>query len=186
MIRLLVPMLMLAAAPAAPGADRLPTDPVLRALMAGDTARAAGDGAALLDTAQQLRALGAQPAEGQEDLAAIWTQEASAHGRAEPAFAFRGRALGPAYRRGSLDAGGSVTMRQLFLAGQRAQISLAPSGRSGRLSIRVQDAEGSTLCAKAVGGPQADCAWLPLFTDRYDIVIANGGPESVAFYLIVR
>ncbi|WP_298401016.1 hypothetical protein [Sphingobium sp.] len=186
MIRLLVPALMLAAAPASPGADRLPDDPVLRVLMAGDAARAAGDGDALRATVQQLKALGAQPAEGQEDLAAVWTREAGAHGRAEPAFAFRGRALGPAYRKGSLDAGGSVTMRQLFLAGQRAQISLAPSGRAPRLSIRVQDAEGSTLCAKAVGGPQADCAWLPLFTDRYDIVIANGGPEPVAFYLIVR
>ncbi|MDO7833974.1 hypothetical protein Q4610_02850 [Sphingobium sp. HBC34] len=183
MIRLLMSGLLLAASPAA---GLLPDDPVLRTLVEGEAAEAGGDHAMLLDSAQVLKALGASPAEGQEDLAARWTHAANAAGITRSALGFRGRALGPAYRRGSLDAGGSVTMRQIFFAGQRAQILVAPRGNSAKLSIRVQNADGGTLCAKPVGGPQADCAWLPLFTDRYDIVIENGGTTTAAFYLIVR
>lgn len=183
MIRLLMSGLLLAAAPVA---DAPPVDPVLRILMEGDAAEAQGDPDTLIDKAQLLDTLGAKPAEGQEDLAALWTREASDHGANGSPLAYRGRALGPAYRRGSLNAGGTVTMRQLFFAGQRAQISVAPSGPTAKLSVRVRNAEGGTLCAKPVGGPQADCAWMPIFTDRFDIVIANSGPEPAAFYLVVR
>ena len=188
MIRLLLPALLLVAPPAAPAADMLPADPVLRTLMEGDAALAGGNAAQLMDVAQILKALGATPAEGQDDLAALWTQEAQTRGVTRSTLAFRGRALGPAYRRGLLEAGGSFTMRQLFLAGQRAQISIAPASGAGgaRLSIRVQGSDGATLCAKAVGGPQADCAWLPVFTERYDIVIENGGSTPAGFYLIMR
>lgn len=190
MIRLLLPALLMTAAPApGPAAELLPADPVLRTLVEGDAAVAKRDHAGLLDMAQLLKALGATPVEGQDDLAAAWTAAAQAHGATRSTLAFRGRALGPAYRRGSLVAGGSFTMRQLFLAGQRAQISVAPAGGAARgagLSIRVQGADGATLCAKPVGGPQADCAWLPVFTDRYDIVIENGGSTPATFYLIVR
>lgn len=191
MIRLLLPAMLLTATPVpGPAADMMPSDPVLRTLLEGDAAVANGDHAGLLDTAQVLKALGATPVEGQDDLAVAWTDTAHAHGVTRSALGFRGRALGPAYRRGSLVAGGSFTMRQLFLAGQRAQISVAPAGgatgRGTGLSIRVQGTDGATLCAKPVGGPQADCAWLPVFTDRYDIVIENGGSMPATFYLIVR
>ncbi|EXS70223.1 hypothetical protein [Sphingobium sp. Ant17] len=187
MIRLLLPALLVSAAPAAPAADMRPADPVLRTLLEGDAAHASGNHAALLNSVQALKALGATPAEGQEDLAARWTSDAKAHGATPSTLAFRGRALGPAYRRGSLVPGASMTMRQLFLGGQRAQISVAPaSGDAANLSIRVHGADGKTLCAKPVGGPQVDCAWLPIFTDRYDIVIENGGKAAVGFYLILR
>lgn len=186
MIRLLLPGLLFAAAPGAPAADMLPDDPVLRTLLEGDAAQADGDHAALLDRVEALQALGATPAEGQDDLAAFWTKEASDHGVASSALGFRGRALGPAYRRGSLVPGASLTMRQLFLGGQRAQILVAPAGGATNLSLRVQGADGSTLCAKPVGGPQVDCAWMPLFTDRYNIVIENGGSAPARFYLVVR
>lgn len=76
MIRLLLPALLLVAPPAAPAADMLPADPVLRTLMEGDAALAGGNAAQLMDVAQILKALGATPAEGQDDLAALWTQEA--------------------------------------------------------------------------------------------------------------
>ena len=187
MIRLLLPVLLFGAAPAAPAADMRPADPVLRTLLEGEAARASGNHAALLDTVQALRALGATPAEGQEDLAARWTSEAQAHGAVASALTFRGRALGPAYRHGSLVPGGSMTMRQLFLGGHRAQISVAPAtGNATNLSVRVHGADGETLCAKPVGEGQVDCAWLPIFTDRYDIIIENGGKAAVGFYLIMR
>lgn len=79
-----------------------------------------------------------------------------------------------------------MTVRQLFFAGQRAQISIAPARGAANLSMRVQGADGNTLCAKPIAGLQADCAWLPLFTDRYDIVIENGGSVPADFYLVVR
>jgi hypothetical protein len=186
MIRLFLPGLLLVAGPAVTATDLPPADPVLRTLVAGDIAQDAGDNAALLDSAQLLKDLGAKPAEGQDDLAASWTQQAQDHGLTKSALAFRGRALGPAYRRGSLGARGSMTVRQLFFAGQRAQISVAPAHGAAKLSMRVQGADGNTLCAKPIGGSQADCAWLPLFTDRYDIVIENSGSAPAAFYLVVR
>lgn len=186
MIRLLLPGLLLAVGSAAPAADLSPADPVLRTLLAGDAAEGAGNHTALLDTVQVLRALGATPADEQVDLATRWTQEASDHGVAASGLGFRGRALGPAYRHGSLVAGGSMTVRQLFLAGQRAQISVAPVRGAANLSMRVQGADGNTLCAKPIGGSQADCIWLPLFTDRYDIVIENGGAAPANFYMVVR
>lgn len=189
MISLLLPLMLLGAGPVAPVDRVLPSDAVLRSLEEGEAARAAGDYTALLRAAQALEALGAAPAEGQADLATQWTLEARAQGVATSRLAFRGRALGPAYRRGFLAGGGTVTVRQLFLAGQRAQISVAQSDRAGssdRLSIRVRDGAGGTLCDKRVGPPQVDCAWLPLFTDRYAIEIANGGNRPAAFYLIVR
>jgi len=117
----------------------------------------------------------------------VWPRGAQAQGAAPSSLPFRGRAPGPACRGGSLGPGGGVTVRQLFLGGQRAQRSVAPAkGSAANLSIRVHGADGETLCAKPVGGPQADCAWLPLFTDRYDIVIENGGKAAVGFYLIMR
>ena len=152
-----------------------------------EAAQAQGDGATLGEKAQLLTALGATPAPGQQDLASLWTSEAQSRGATVAALPYRGRALGPAYRRGSVVPGGSVTMRQLFLGGQRAQILVAPTNSGdGHLSIKVQGAHGETLCAKPVGGPQANCAWMPLFTERYDIVIENDGAAPADFYMPVR
>lgn len=186
MFSLLLPALLMIAGTDAGAVDMLPDDPVLRTLMAGDAARGRGDHRALLEDAQLLRALGAKPADGQDDLATAWTQEAQSHGVTRSSLNFRGRALGPAYRHGSIGAGASMTVRQLFLAGQRAQISIAPTHKASHLSVRVLGTDGNTLCAKPVNGAQANCAWLPLFTDRYDIVIENGGAATEAFYMVVR
>ncbi|HUD93207.1 hypothetical protein [Sphingobium sp.] len=186
MIRLLLPGLLFAVAPGAPAADLLPDDPVLRTLMQGEAAQVGDNHDALLDNAESLQALGATPAEGQEDLAALWTKQAVDEGAAPSGLGFRGRALGPAYRRASVVAGGSFSVRQLFLGGQRAQILVAPSGSSPNLSLRVEGADGVALCKKPVGGPQVDCAWMPIFTDRYNIVIENGGSAPASFYLVVR
>ncbi len=90
--RLLVPMLLLAptggiaVVPGAPSGDA-----VLRTLEEGEAARAAGDYAALLDAAQMLDLLGATPAQGQDDMAARWTDEARARGIVPVAPRFRGR-----------------------------------------------------------------------------------------------
>jgi hypothetical protein len=186
MIRLFLPVLLAATAPVAASGDILPADPVLQILMLGEAAQERDDHGAMLDSAEILRVLGATPAEGQDDMAAQWTKDAHDHGVTRFGPAFRGRALGPAYRRGFLGARGTVTVHQLFLAGQRARISVAPKRGASHLSMRVQGADGNILCVKTVGEAQADCDWLPLFTDRYDIVIENAGPAPAAFYLIVR
>lgn len=188
MIRLFLPLLMLGVGPVAAVDDgAVPGDALMRTLAEGDAAHASGDHAALLAAARNLQLLGAHPAEGQDDLATLWGQEAQQNGAAPTGPAYRGRALGPAYRRGSLEAGGRMTLRQLFLAGQRAQISVAGSaGSAAALSVRVRNAEGGTLCAKPVAGSQTDCAWLPLFTERYAIEIENGGSAPASFYLVIR
>jgi hypothetical protein len=187
MIRLLLPLLMLGVGPVAVVEEPMPTDALMRTLAEGDLAQARGDQAALAAAADNLNLLGARPAEGQDDLSILWSQQAQAAGAVHAGPVYRGRALGPAYRRGSLAAGGRVTLRQLFLAGQRAQISVArATGVAASLSVRVRNADGGTLCAKPVAAPQADCAWLPLFTERYAIEIENGGSAPATFYLVIR
>lgn len=159
-------------------------DGVLRTLTEGEAAIAAGDYDALLLAGQFLRALGATPVEGQPDLASEWIAQARAHGVTKAGLGARGRALGPAYRRGVLAMGDSFSMQQLFLAGQPARISVAAGG-SG-LSVQVRDADGTTLCEKPVDGRQTDCVWMPAFTGRFDIVIQNGGTGPARFHLVVR
>lgn len=176
---------LLGAASVSPG-QTPPPDPVMQALLDGEAAQASGDYSALRDAAQGLQALGATPAPGQEDLASRWSRESSDHGVARPNLASRGRALGPAYRRGALAPGATMRVEQIFLGGQRAQISVAPTRREPGLSVEVRATDGTTRCARSVGGGQADCVWMPLFTDRYVILIQNKGDTNAAFYLLMR
>jgi hypothetical protein len=116
------------------------------------------------------------------DLAARWRALARAKGVRDPAAPFRGRALGPAYRSGKLEAGTELATEQVFLAGQKAVVALVP--QPGRLlSIRVA-APDKPICTLAAQAPRATCAWLPLFTTRVRISVANRGAVSASYYLV--
>jgi hypothetical protein len=149
MIRLFLPLLMLGVGPVAVVEEPMPTDALMRTLAEGDLAQARGDQAALAAAADTLKLLGARPAEGQDDLSTLWSQQAQAGGAVHAGPVYRGRALGPAYRRGSLAAGGRVTLRRIPV-GPGAQcrwrhaVRQAGGGAAGRL--RLAAAVHRTLC----------------------------------------
>ncbi len=92
----------------------------------------------------------------------------------------RGRVLGPAFRRGWLDAGGSLQLEQLFLAGQTASIAVAAApGEGMRLAVSGPDAAGN--CA----GESRTCRWTPIFTQRYTITVRNNGAARARYYLVM-
>ena len=93
---------------------------------------------------------------------------------------YRGRVLGPAFRRGTIAPGGVARIEQQFLGGQRS--SIAVSGVPGEgVTVSVRDPDDAAVC----GGERAACSWLPLYTQRYTISIHNAAPHPARFYLVV-
>ncbi|MDB5720340.1 MAG: hypothetical protein JWP15_958 [Alphaproteobacteria bacterium] len=168
----------LAAIAAAAPAD--PVDTVALVLASGMAAEAAGNGRAMLDAAGRLDASGARAEEG--DLAMHWRDLARSRGIRDRVPPLRGRALGPAYRRGTLDAGAELATEQVFLAGQKAVVALVPQpGRN--LSILVASPD-KPICARDAQPPRATCSWLPLFTSRVRISVSNRGANPATYYLV--
>ncbi|MET0371095.1 MAG: hypothetical protein ABW039_06930 [Sphingobium sp.] len=182
-LSILAVLLLLLSVPARADEAASSADPLLQALLQGEAMLASGDYAGLLGVAEKLRLMGANPIDGQSDVAIRWIGEARAHGVTRAILSPRGRALGPGYRRGSLPGGESMTISQVFLGGQPARVALAPAERgSGEaLSIAVKDGAGKLLC-----GGGAICIWEPAYSGRFDIVIANEGDAASDFFVTIR
>lgn len=167
------------AAPAAPAAPTVPGSraEMVAQLLAGAQADAeAGNATSLTRRLNRLSALGAHPAEeGGDDPVPAWT-EAAQH-RSVP---FRGRALGPAYRRGTLAADGELELTQTFLSGKKAVIAVSSPGGSAP-ALRVVSASGKTVCERT-----APCRWTPVFTERYAIILQNTSRQARTYYLVVE
>ena len=186
MTRLALPALLglmsAACSAAEPPAASLPASAETRAeavaaLLAGAEAdAAAGETGALSRRLARLSALGAAPAEDAgEDPVPVWRAAAGAD-----AVPFRGRALGPAYRRGTLAADGELELTQTFLSGKKAVIAVSsPAGTAP--ALRVVSASGETVCESATS-----CRWTPVFTERYTIVLRNTARMARAYYLVVE
>ena len=174
-----IPALALLAA--APQQDRVGV--VAAALERGAAGEQSQDGEAMLQAAVALQALGARPATGEVDLVTHWLAEARRRGAKVQASApYRGRALGPAYRRGVLGAGETLVTEQVFLAGQTAQVALVPEAARS-LAIRIIAPDHKNLCER-VAAPRAACDWLPMFTSRVRIDIVNRGNQSARYFLV--
>ena len=158
---------------------------VALALAAGEQAAAKGRSDALAAATHFLIASGARPAEsGEADLSARWTALAQAKGApVQPPF--RGRALGPAYRRGHLPAGGSFGLQQLFLAGRKAEVALMPVAKASLL-LEVADADGQVLCRQGASDPPAKCGWLPVYTARHSVTVRNSGRASADYFIVIN
>ena len=148
---------------------------VAEALAEADRAAAAGDERALGTSLARLDGLGARADEGEPDVLAAWQVRL---GRTPQPY--RGRALGPAYRRGSLPADGEVRLSQTFLSGQRASIAVSSPGRPVP-GLSVTSASGRAVCESA-----AHCRWTPVFTERYEIVLRNPARRASDYYLVVE
>ena len=92
---------------------------------------------------------------------------------------WRGRVLGPAFRRGMLAPGETVRTEQLFMAGQQATVAVAAAkGSSVRLAVRGPGA--NAVCERG----SVDCRWQPIFTERYAIEVHNPTARPARYYLV--
>jgi hypothetical protein len=133
----------------------------------------------LARTLAQLDRLGVRgdPADEGDGGAALadWRSRA---GRTDPPM--RGRVLGPAFRRGWLEAGATMKVDQLFLAGQNA--SVAVSGTPGQaVKLAVEGPDAPADCT----GRDRTCRWTPIFTQRYTITVRNNGQAATRYYLVM-
>ena len=180
-----------AASSAAAGIDTpkpaLDDGPVARAAYAislGQQGETNADAKSLRTAAQLLASLGAKPDNGEEDdLSSRWSEQASLIDPSITSPVYRGRALGPSYKKGTVSATLAVKTDQIFLAGKKAAVALVPvSARP--MSIKISDGRGENVCKTGVSSKPMNCEWLPLFTGRYRIRIETSAREPAAYYLV--
>ncbi|MGC1271442.1 MAG: hypothetical protein WA842_12695, partial [Croceibacterium sp.] len=131
--------------------------------------------------------LGLTPAEDDPEGAAQlarWRAEATAPA---PDAVYRGRTLGPAYRRASIKPGETIEIEQIFYAGERAEIAAeSTGGQPVELEIRTQrDTATPPVCAAKLE-PAGKCRWLPLFTARFKMKLVNHGGKAASVYIVFR
>ncbi|MFC3096960.1 hypothetical protein [Alteraurantiacibacter palmitatis] len=130
---------------------------------------------------ERLDAMNVQLAEGApDDPLGEWRSQ---H-RANESNPWRGRTLGPAYRRASVAAGQRVRIEQIFFAGQRAQIAAQASG-GGQVALAIANPRAEAVCQKQLS-PNASCDWLPIYTERFSIELENRGREPASVYIVIR
>jgi len=138
----------------------------------------------LADASAALAAIGARPLDGTADLSREWHQQAVASGKVVAPPPTRGRVLGPTYRAITVGPGKAFATDQLFLAGQWAEVRIAPTAVGGT-SLSVVDAAGKPVCPPQTG-KRAVCRWLPPFSARYNIRTANDSRAESRFYLLTN
>ena len=172
-----------------PDLTKFPVDqgPVMRAahaILMGQQAEQKADASALHTAAQVLQSLGAKPDMDQEDdLSSRWASQAKSIEPATEPSVYRGRALGPSYKKGMVSALSTVNIEQIFLAGKKASVALVPVS-SKPMSIRISDGQGKNICNRSTSSKPANCEWLPLFTERYRINIHTSASQPVTYYLV--
>lgn len=163
-------------------------DRVVAALKAGETAESLGgrqQAATLRLAAETLIASGARPAEGSENLADRWQSAAAGvdHQNAGPVASYRDRALGPTYRIVNLPGGGKEAFEQVFLAGQRARVSVVAVHHSD-FQLTVDDDDHRRVCSNVT--TSNPCEWVPSWTTRFSVSLANPRPTAGVYYLVLQ
>lgn len=149
------------------------------ALKQADRAAEQEDAEALRASLHMLERLAVRP-EGvsEAEMLAAWQARAP---RDSPPL--RGSALGPAFRRGLLKPGGQMQIAQTFLAGQRAHLAIEIRD-GGPFRVDVMDSEEKSVCSRT--GKRARCTWLPLFTERHSIRLANRSERDLTYFLVIE
>src|SRR5690606_19082786 len=114
------------------------------------------------------------------DPLAQWRSEHQAQG----ATPWRGRALGPAYRRARVEPGQSLRIEQVFLAGERARIAAEASG-GGEVALAITTPRAEPVCQQDLS-PRGNCNWLPIYTERFSIELENRGSQPASVYIVFR
>lgn len=171
--------------PLPPAAASDPHDLAVQAIWTGEQALLRRDVASIEHAIETLAASGAMPSQG-SDLALEWQrQRQHIAGRAlrQPP-PVRGRALGAAYRKTMVEPGHDLVLEQVFLAGQKAKVSVVPGG-GAVFRFSVAEEKGNTVCTRDVGAAPAACAWLPIWTSRYRIEVKNRGRSAAHVYVVI-
>lgn len=153
-------------------------------LAAGERAEAAKDAKELMSAAAALDAAGAHPEADTPNLARQWRAEALAWGAKDDA-PWRGRTLGPAYRRGRVGGHSTFTTRQSFNAGQSAEISVATLS-GGPLDLSVRNDDGDQTCRVSVSEREGGCRWIPVWTGVFTLTLDNTGDDASVFYIVTN
>lgn len=155
------------------------SDPLISAAALLVAAEAAEDADARAPLIARLDALGVAAVPGtDEDRLADWRREY----RPPAGEVYRGRTLGPGYRRAQLAAGERMVIDQIFYAGQRAE--MAAQTRGGQpVVLAVTGSQAQKVC-EAQLTPNARCRWLPIFTERFSITLINRGTTPASVYLV--
>jgi len=111
-----------------------------------------------------------------------WRRENGAGSGAAGGPVYRGRTLGPGYRRARLAAGQRLVIDQIFNAGERAE--MAAQTRAGQaVELAVANGQARKVC-EARASPDARCRWVPIFTERFQITLINRGTGPASIYLV--
>lgn len=130
---------------------------------------------------ERLDALDVRLADGAaDDPLALWRAEHPAN-EANP---WRGRALGPAYRRARVAPGEKLRIEQVFLAGERARIAAEASG-GGEVALAINNPRAEAVCQQQLA-PRGMCNWLPIYTERFSIELENTGSAPASVYIVFR
>lgn len=172
------------AAPAPAALD--PAERAAQLLVEADEASLGGDMDTLARRIARIERMGLQPAEdASADAAAMidaWHDQVTAAGAGRPPM--RGRVKGPAYRTGWLEPGQSVTVEQIFLAGEGASIGLSVRG-APHLDVSVQEPDGASVCQKKATRT-GSCQWMPLYTRHYRIRLSNSHDAKARYWLVTN
>lgn len=154
-------------------------DSAIAALKSGFSLESKGPSPALRRAAARLSASGAHGLDPSDDLVARWLGST----KQTRSAVFRNRALGPAYRRVTLNGGLTAHFEQVFLAGQRARVAIIPVDNAA-FGLVVADDSGQSICApKPVEGP---CDWVPLYTSRFSIDLKNHSAKTASYVLVMQ
>jgi len=161
---------------------------VIELIKTGEAARAKQDVQTLLQTAQTLREMGAQPVTGTEDLAKNWTVMAESMQTDKSALPpFRGRIKGPAYRKDSLAPTATETIEDIYYAAEQAQLTLEPmSGAKLSWSIFEADTPNDPVCQSQPDAGTQTCRFTPLWTAKYKIRIVNESGQNASYLFITN
>lgn len=142
-----------------------------------DAFRSVQQGGSRTRAARVIENAGAFPASDGDALSRHWPKVKNGTGEA-----YRDRTLGPAYKVLSLAPGKSARFEQIFMAGQRARITVVP--RQGyRFRLSVIDDDGKHQCEAA---DRASCDWTPIWTSRFRIELSNPGTAPALYYVVMQ
>lgn len=180
-MKLALPAMLLLLAATAPAGDAF--DRAVTALNAGSDATIGRDVTRLRRAGADLRASGATPLAGEEDVSDRWGDRRRSRGGAVSPVPYRDRILGPGYRSITLERAGIWRVEQTFLAGQRARVAIATAAaKPFTMEIRNDDREA--ICRASPAHRQ--CDWVPAYTARYSIEVRNPGPLAGRYFIVMQ
>ena len=88
-----------------------------------------------------------------------------------------------AYREHQLAPGETETLREVFYAAEKANLSLDPRNSFFMLSVN-EVGEDKAVCDFSKTSEIISCEWMPIYTATYNITVTNMGNAPVSYLLV--